>query len=213
VAATMGVTSDEKKPGGQICHLLVDMDSVIVDWDGAFMDRWLKRHPEDEELIRNRKEFEFEKNFPPERQDEIIEVMTEPGYYSSMRALPGVIAALKEIVELGYDVRICTAPDLRCAPACAAEKFQWVKEHLGEEWMSRLIIARDKTHVKGKLLVDDKPYVTGSGVPSWEHVVFDAPYNRDVGGKNRLARWADWRQVLEPFMKADGGDGQCWRSK
>lgn len=31
---------------GQVCHLLVDMDGVITNWDGAFMDRWLDKHPE-----------------------------------------------------------------------------------------------------------------------------------------------------------------------
>eukprot|EP00961_Rhodomonas_salina_P219573 2967732-Rhodomonas_salina.3 len=115
LASKVEGNSGEKGPGGQICHLLVDMDSVIVDWDGAFLERWLEKHPEvrfdvffehncvgrvyggdslgrfgcrrdyrfidaersgwmqDEELIRNRKLFEFETNFPEEKQAEIIE--------------------------------------------------------------------------------------------------------------------------------------------
>jgi 5'-nucleotidase len=176
------------------------MDSVIVDWDGAFKERWIEKHPEDADLITNRKEFEFEKNFPPEKQKEIIEIMTSPGYYYSMKPFPGVIKALKEIVDAGYDVRICTAPDLRCAPSCAAEKFQWVNDNLGPEWMARLIITRDKTHVKGKLLVDDKPYVTGTGIPSWEHVRFSAPYNLSLTDRKRLSSWSEWREVLLDAM-------------
>jgi hypothetical protein len=66
----------QARAAGQICHLLIDMDSVIVDWDGAFKERWIEKHPEDADLITNRKEFEFEKNFPPEKQKEIIEIMT-----------------------------------------------------------------------------------------------------------------------------------------
>jgi 5'-nucleotidase len=62
--------------------------------------------------------------------------------------------------------------------------------------MARLIITRDKTHVKGKLLVDDKPFVTGTGIPSWEHVVFTAPYNLALTDRKRLSSWNDWRKVL-----------------
>merc|ERR1711924_319884 len=62
----------------------------------------------------------------------------------------------------------------------------------------------DKTLVRGDLLIDDKPRVGGQErLPSWEHVVFDAPYNRDTAHKLRLGDWAGWRGVM-PWELAQG---------
>lgn len=36
-----------------------------------------------------------------------------------------------------------------------------IEEHLGQAWIDRLILARDKTHVMGCMLIDDKPVVRG----------------------------------------------------
>lgn len=46
--------------------------------------------------------------------------------------------------------------------------------------LSRLIITRDKTHVQGEILVDDKPQVTGRKAAVWKHVLFNQSYNQDV---------------------------------
>jgi len=40
-------------------------------------------------------------------------------------------------------------------------QFAWVKQHLGAEWMKRIIITCDKTLIHGDLLIDDKHAVTG----------------------------------------------------
>jgi 5'-nucleotidase len=42
-------------------------------------------------------------------------------------------------------------------------------------------------------LIDDKPEVTGSLVPSWQHLVFEAPYNTVAIG--RRINWSNWQQV------------------
>lgn len=53
------------------------------------------------------------------------------------------------------------------------------------EWIDRMIISRDKTHVTGSVLIDDKPYVTGTNRnPSWQHVIFEQPYNKGVSQPN-----------------------------
>jgi len=67
---------------------------------------------------------------------------------------------------------------------------------MGEDFLRRLIITRDKTLVKGAVLIDDKPHVTGAvTAPDWTHLLFDQPYNRDnsLSSKPRLSQWCDWR--------------------
>ena len=94
---------------------------------------------------------------------------------------------------------------------CAAEKYAWVERHLGAEWKGRILITSDKTLVRGDVLIDDKPLITGAEAsPAWAHLLFDAPYNRPEAlppedARVRLARWADWRPAVERALAAAPG--------
>lgn len=178
--------------------VLVDMDSTIVDFDGSFLKRWLPKHPGDEALVRSRRHYELEKNFPVELREEVTKTIAAPGLYIAMKPIEGALDTLQDMLEHGLDVRLVTSPHPSCYAACAAEKFQWVSDHLGDEWCARLVIARDKTHVRGRWLIDDKPKITGSSDPAWEHVIFAQPWNDEVDaeGRSRMRRWSDWRKVL-----------------
>ena len=70
----------------------------------------------------------------------------------------------------------------------------WVERHFGEAFLPRLILAKDKTWVHGDVLIDDKPEVTGSRTPTWQHVIFDQPFNRGADGPRMT--WSNWREVL-----------------
>merc|ERR1712048_684490 len=65
-------------------------------------------------------------------------------------------------------------------------------------WLKRLILTCDKTTVRGDFLIDDKPSICGSQQPLWTQIIFDAPYNRDVGlgCRRRLHLWDDVEAVL-----------------
>ena len=65
----------------------------------------------------------------------------------------------------------------------------------GRPATQRLILPRDKTLVRDALLIDDKPRIEGAVRPSWRHVIYDAPYNRQETDRPRLT-WANWRGVL-----------------
>lgn len=64
---------------------------------------------------------------------------------------------------------------------CAAEKYAWVRQHFGPEWLNRMILTVDKTTVRGDVLIDDKPKIVGVQHPTWRHLLFNAPYNQTVG--------------------------------
>merc|ERR1712048_1391600 len=63
--------------------------------------------------------------------------------------------------------------------------------------------------VRGDVLIDDKPHISGSQQPVWTQIVFDAPHNTeiDMNGRRRLLNWAGWHAVVsdELTMKADDG--------
>jgi len=187
--------------------ILVDMDSTLVDFDAAFIERWAVRHPDraelDASMIRSRALYELEANFPAEMRDDVIATIAEPGLFLAMPPIDGALEGMRGMLEAGFDVRIVTAPHPSCYAACAAEKFTWVDRYLGPDWCSRLIIARDKTHIRGAILVDDKPSVTGSQPSSWQHVLFSQPWNRHIGDFPRLASWHEWPQMVVSVMSKE----------
>lgn len=103
---------------------------------------------------------------------------------------------MHELLDAGLDVRICTAP-INAYQHCVSEKFAWVERHLGHEWIKRIILTKDKTWVRGDILIDDKPHITGSVQPTWVHYLYDQPYNRIID-KPRIS-WtnrASWDFLL-----------------
>eukprot|EP00449_Zooxanthella_nutricula_P032973 CAMPEP_0198488248 /NCGR_PEP_ID=MMETSP1462-20131121/626_1 /TAXON_ID=1333877 /ORGANISM="Brandtodinium nutriculum, Strain RCC3387" /LENGTH=237 /DNA_ID=CAMNT_0044216703 /DNA_START=1 /DNA_END=710 /DNA_ORIENTATION=- len=133
-----------------------------------------------------------------------------------MPPIPGGVEALRQMAqEPGVHVCICTAPfgTGDDAAKCKAEKKAWVRRHLGEEWLTsdRFVCQKDKTTVPGALLIDDKPapeIVKGvPGSPSWQHVVFTQPFNREdvaCAGKARIDEWSQWRNVVLPLLARPG---------
>lgn len=77
---------------------------------------------------------------------------------------------------------------------CVTEKFAWVEQNLGRDWLRKLILTKDKTMVRGDVLIDDK-LQTGSQKSEWQQIFFDRSYNRDLPGP-RISNWSDWSQVL-----------------
>eukprot|EP00871_Galdieria_phlegrea_P001848 jgi/Galph1/2664/GphlegSOOS_G1363.1 len=168
--------------------ILVDMDNVMADFDEEFTKRWRERHPEQETFdLSERKHFELEQNFEDQEKEEVIALMSEEGFFLNFPPVQGAIESVKNMIQHGLDVRICSAPLPFQWETCVKEKYQWLRRHFGEDFLERLIIVRDKTLVKGTLLIDDKPHVSGVvEKPEWTHVVFTRSYNTQMSGMNDL---------------------------
>ena len=202
----------ELEEGGEFAGrgvVLVDMDNTLVDFDDKFLENWHSKNPlaasEHAEAIIERKHFELEANVPENLRNEVVDIIATPGFYRSLRPHKGALFALRQMVSEGWIVKLVTSPHPSCYGTCAAEKFDWVAENLGPEWVEGMIITRDKTLVKGDFLIDDKPKITGScRNPDWCHVYFDQPYNRpdvvnaaDLEDAPRIEAWTAWRTVID----------------
>ena len=106
-----------------------------------------------------------------------------------------------EMISMGLEVFICTSP-ISAYKNCVLEKYEWVDRVLGSDWVKRIIMTKDKTFVKAEYLIDDKPEITGvENPPSWEHILYDRPYNKGMN-KRRLT-WENWKDViLDPTLPA-----------
>ncbi|WP_427184509.1 5'-3'-deoxyribonucleotidase [Bordetella bronchialis] len=184
--------------------ILIDQDGVLADFENAFIEAWRTAHPGIPPVeFADRKSFHILEDYPADLRGRAEALYTAPGFIRDLPPVPGALDAVRELVELGMDVRICSSP-LRQYENCVAEKYRWVEKHLGRAWTERLILTRDKTLVQGDILIDDRPAIEGAARPRWRHIVYDAPYNRHVADKPRLS-WSNWRNVLGgELYRADG---------
>jgi len=175
--------------------ILLDQDGVLADFEHAFLNAWKERYPDIPPVeYHNRTSFYILENYPVELRPLAEAIYTAPGFIRNLPPVPGSLEAIKELLALGMDIRICSSP-LSQFENCVAEKYLWVEKHLGREATNRLILTKDKTLIQGDLLIDDKPEITGTVRPRWKHILYDAPYNQHVTDRPRLT-WRSWRNVL-----------------
>lgn len=179
--------------------ILVDMDGVIVDTMAGFNKEFSRRFPQIPVIpLEEIREFYLERQYSPEHSSNIHQIWATPGFFAGLLPIPGSIAALHELVNQA-DVAICTSPFTE-SKTCAQEKWQWVEQYLGKEWLKRLIITKDKTRVYGNILIDDKPQITGAKEsPFWEHVLYTQPWNKNIQEKRRLT-WQNYKEVLTELV-------------
>jgi 5'-nucleotidase len=172
---------------------LFDMDGVIVDYERGFIEQFKKAYPNVNPVpLEERKHFELYKDYPEEIHPLITNILQSQGFYRDLPPMVGAREALEEIVQ-NNDLFICSTPSMTNTDS-AKEKYDWMREHYGQEWTKRLVLTYDKTMVHGDILVDDKPEIKGLMKPSWEQVLYTFPYNINVN-KRRMT-WDNWKEVL-----------------
>ncbi|MFU1913052.1 5' nucleotidase, NT5C type [Bordetella avium] len=175
--------------------ILLDQDGVLADFEHAFIDAWRQRYPDIAPVAyEDRRSFHLLEDYPEALRARAEAIYTAPGFIRHLPPVAGALEAVRELIALGMDVRICTSP-LRQYDNCVLEKYQWVEHHLGRAATERLILTRDKTLIQGDLLIDDRPNIPGAVRPQWRHIIYDAPYNRQETGCPRLT-WQNWRNIL-----------------
>jgi len=164
--------------------VLVDMDGCLVDWDAGFAAAWKGRSP-----ITRSLSYAMEECVPPDFRQQAMEVFHSEGFFLGLPPMAGGVAALHALAARGYRVFLCTAP-VTTSAHCAGEKFEWVRHHLGPEWVPKIILTSDKTAVRGDVLIDDKPAIRGTHNATWQQLMFDAPYNLKCAPTARIGSWA-----------------------
>ncbi len=182
--------------------VLVDMDGVLADTESFFRRLWEGKFPKVACPLpagEIRKTNSLRGGVDGEEDNKkISEIIYSEEFIKNIPPIAGAIEALKEISDRGHDVFIVTTPFL--SPDYSkgvAIKYEWIKEHFGnEDWVHRMIPIRDKTYLKGDIMIEDSPNVGGECTPEWEYVVFTQPYNLHITDKRRIDNWKDWRNIL-----------------
>ncbi len=175
--------------------ILIDMDGVLADFEKGFLQAWQKKFPHHPHVpLEERKTFYLMESYPGGLEKEIESIFSAPGLFENLNIISGGKGALAKMKALGHEVFICTSPFSKYEN-CILEKYHWVSKNLGYEWTKRIIVVKDKTLIYGDILIDDKPEHSGLKKPKWQHVLFDAPYNKHIKTKLRIT-WNNWEEVL-----------------
>ena len=175
-------------------NILIDIDGVLADFDTALRIEAARQGLSIPWIpFQDRKHFFLRDDYPVDVRPRIERLTQSKWLYRGMPPLDGARSALLAMLDLGHNVRLCTSMPPG-APHLLEEKFLWVDRHLGDEFISRIVVSSDKTWIHGDVLIDDNPHVTGSQRPTWNHILFDQPYNRHIE-RTRL-NWQHWQQVL-----------------
>lgn len=175
--------------------VLVDQDGVIADFEKLFWERWTEKYPDQSGVpLTQRTTHTLIDQYPQELKGKVKQIYNDPGFFRSLPLIPGAKEAIIKMKEMGWVVKICTSP-LTNYKHCILEKFEWVEENLGFEYTKDLIVTKDKTLVKADFLIDDRPHIGGVATPEWEHIIYDAPYNRQITDKRRVT-WSNWESIL-----------------
>lgn len=175
--------------------ILVDQDGPLASFERGFLEGWRAQFPDEPYIpLEQRTTFYPREQYPKELREKVESIYFAPGFYLNLPPTNGAIEAIKEMVALGHGVKICTSP-LDRYEDCVLEKYQWVERHLGRDFTKKIIITKDKTFVRGDILINDKPEVTGILEPTWKHIIFDYPFNRHVRERTRID-WSNWKEVL-----------------
>lgn len=174
-------------------RVAIDMDNVLANWDQGLVDAWTEHKGVPFFDYLSRTTYYIQDAPPHVCREDVVALFHRPGFYRGLQPVPGGLEAVLDMEAMGWDVILLTAPEP--TNTCAQEKIEWVREHLGPHWIQRTYIAFDKTRFRADYLIDDKPEIEGIYDPEWEHLVFDASYNKHVTDKRRIT-WANWREVM-----------------
>lgn len=190
-------------------RVLVDMDGVICDFDKQVHDRYAELHPDLPNIPLNERKVHFyaskhyKERFGPEAAEKVKDIIESPGFFENLPPIEGAVEALRAIDALpGVSVFICTSP-LTFYDYVLREKCAWVEKHLGKSWVKKIVLTKDKTIVKGDVLIDDKPNITGDeSQPDWKHLLFHTGPNEHVEGPIRLLSWKriHWEPLLREYI-------------
>ncbi|XP_072916348.1 5'(3')-deoxyribonucleotidase, mitochondrial-like [Hemitrygon akajei] len=192
--------------GSPRLRVLVDMDGVLADFEGGFLQKYKVAYPEEPFIeLADRRGFWVSEQYgqlQPDLREKAVSIWESKNFFIELDPLPGAVEAVKEMANMkNTDVFICTSP-IRKYDHCPFEKYAWVEKHLGKEFLELMVLTLDKTLISGSLLIDDKPDISGvEPHPEWEHILFSACHNMHVQLRapgRRLQSWADdWKLLLD----------------
>lgn len=171
-------------------RLIVDMDDVIADATGQFIDYYEKEFGVriERSVLNGKNEGE---GFP-DNHNRISQYPFMENFFRTMKVNENSQAVLEQLNKK-YELFIVSAA--MEFPQSLPEKLAWLKEHFPFLGWRQIVFCGSKTIVHGHYMIDDLPYNLEKF--NGEKFIFSAPHNLQF---NHFQRLNNWREVEERFL-------------
>jgi 5'-nucleotidase len=171
-------------------RLIVDMDDVIADATGQFINFYEKEfgvRVSRESLNHQEEGLGF-----PGHHDVIMQFPFRATFFQTMVPHEGSQEILEQLNKK-YELFIVSAA--MEFPQSLSEKLKWLAEHFSFLTWRQIVFCGSKAVVHGDYMIDDLPYnlETFKG----EKFIFSAPHNLHITGFQRLN---NWKEAGERFL-------------
>lgn len=134
----------------------------------------------------------------------LVDLWSRPGFVEGLAPYPGAVETVAKLRSL-FDVVVVTKPYYR-SQYWVTERLAWLAKHFGFT-ENDVVFTSDKAVVLGDLFVDDSTHHVDRHNGMGRTVLFDRPYNRASGHRNRVVGYEglvtvalevydDWTGVL-----------------
>lgn len=194
------MSSEYEKP-----IVLVDVDGVLADFDGAIANQ-LRELGMDTPNPAVRDRHNILSVYPENYRGVIQDIIHSHNFFNNIELYDDALEGWGKLLSLDYRPVICTSPIPNHQRSIEAKK-EWIRDrlvpHFGASVLSLAQITLDKHLVHGDILIDDRPRIKYAEVALWRHVLFDCQYNRHINTHLRLHGWKD-ANMKEVLRQAKG---------
>lgn len=173
--------------------ILLDVDGVVADFvKGLEMVLGHTFSSED------KKHWAVHNRLDRATRNQALEEMADAHFWESLPLMEGAKEGVNYLETMGHQIVWVTSPWPSCESWDSA-RAKWLEKHfdiIGKK--HHLIIAADKSDVKGDVFIDDKP----SHVREWSKkhpekkaFIYDAPHNQNIADFPRFT-WEKVRDLL-----------------
>jgi 5'-nucleotidase len=169
-------------------RIAIDMDDVLADATGRFIEYVYQRHGARVERHELRTELEQKAGVP---YSQVRDWLYEDGFFRGMAVMPGSQAVVARLVQK-YEVFIVSAAIE--FPQSLSEKVEWMQEHFPFINWKHIVLCGHKYMIQADYLIDDheKNLATFPGQP----IVYTAPHNLHLTAYPRVNNWAEVAAML-----------------
>lgn len=171
--------------------VLVDMDGVLADFDGHLLDITTDLAWPDGFTRLHQTQRYSTNHLPKADRSEARKRINTPGFFADLPPVHGAREGMEQLIDLA-NVWVVSKP-LEANPTCRDDKARWLAEHIGDGWERRLILAPDKSMVRGDVLLDDAPKPEWLLRAEWVPVIYPWAFNGEhsLWGDIPSWRWGD----------------------